>query len=113
MTPALPPAADARAAFVDGRDAHLALSPGLCVRRLNAGLALQITPQALMPGQVRRIMARRFEQPLAFDGCFVYLDADGALVMWQALPAPARVEDGISRLLSLAGLAALDAGTPY
>jgi hypothetical protein len=98
--------------LVSGNAAHLPLCPGIGLRPLKAGaqpgLALQITPEALQAGQLRRMLERRFEQALAFDGYFIYLDAKGALVVWHALPAQSALNDTISRMLSLANLEALD-----
>jgi hypothetical protein len=98
--------------LVSGNDAHLALGPGIQLRRLLAGvqvgLTLQIAPDALQAGQVQRMLERRFERALAFDGCFIYLDAQGSLVIWHALPAPPLLDETISRLLTLANLEALD-----
>ncbi|QJI27339.1 transcriptional regulator [Pseudomonas sp. ADAK18] len=99
--------------LVGGNDAHLPLIPGIGLCPLKAGvqpgLALQIQPEALQTGQLERVLERRFEQALAFDGCFVYLDAKGALVIWHALVADTnRLNDIISRMLSLATLEALD-----
>jgi hypothetical protein len=114
----LPPDDQHRQVFLDnlvsGNDAHLALCPGIQLCRLLAGtqvgLALQITPDALQARQVQQVLERRFDQALAFDGCFVYLDAQGALVIWHALPAPSLLDKTISRLLSLANLESLDPG---
>lgn len=102
--------------LVSGTAAHLPLAPGVTVCALSAGhrpgLALQIAREAVQAGQLQRVLERRFEQPLAFDGCFVYLDAQDTLVIWHALPpvnnALARV---LSRMLTLANLQALDTGS--
>ena len=52
---------------------------------------------------------RRFDQAVVFDGCYIYLDAQGALVIWHALPAELQAVDQVlSRMLSLADLDALD-----
>lgn len=111
---------DQRQVFLDnlvsGSAAHLCLAPGITVRALNAGnrpgLALQVAREALQSGQLQRALERRFEQPLAFDGCFVYLDAQDALVIWHALPAIHSVRDRLlSRMLALANLRALDVGS--
>ena len=57
----------------------------------------------------RRALERRYEQPLAFGGCFIYLDPQDALVIWHALPATNGAVDTIlSRMLSLVNLEALD-----
>ncbi|MDY7064312.1 hypothetical protein PsexTeo8_07230 [Pseudomonas extremaustralis] len=109
---------DRRQVFLDslvsGAAAHLALAPGIKVCAQQAGrqsaLALHIAREALQTGQLQRVLERRFEQAVAFDGCFAYLDAQGALVIWHALPAAHGALDRIlSRLLSLADLSALDA----
>lgn len=109
-----------RQVFLDnllgGHAAQLSLGPGVGLCPLNAGtqlgLALQIQPEALHAGQLERVLERRFEQALAFDGCYVYVDAKGAVVVWHALPAqPAAgnaLDNIISTLLSLANLQALD-----
>ncbi|MFC6336517.1 transcriptional regulator [Pseudomonas sp. CCM 7891] len=102
--------------LVSGNDAHQVLSQGIQLRRLNAGaqtgLALQIAREVLQPGQLQRVLERRFEQALMFDGCFIYLDTQGALVIWHALPAQPldtdRLDVIIHRLLSLANLEALN-----
>lgn len=55
---------------------------------------------ALQAGQLQPVSERRFEQALAFDGCFVYLDAQYTLVIWHALPATHSTLDRIlSRML--------------
>lgn len=100
--------------LVNGDDAHLPLSPGIALRPIKAGpqrgLALQIAPEALQAGQLRHVLERRFEHALAFEGCFVYQDTKGALVIWHALPSGGTALNGIvSRMLSLARLEALDA----
>ena len=73
------------------------------------GLMTGIYTAALQVGQLQRVLERRFEHATAFDGCFVFLDAKGSLVIWHALPScghsPA---DTLSRMLSLARLEALD-----
>lgn len=99
--------------LVSGTVAHLPLAPGIKVCALHAGnrpgLALQVAREAVQAGQLQRVLERRFEQALAFDGCFVYLDAQDALVIWHALPAKNSELDRIlSRMLSLANLQALD-----
>ncbi|WP_353631855.1 transcriptional regulator [Pseudomonas canadensis] len=108
---------DRRQAFLDdlvsGTAAQLSLAPGVKVGALNAGncpgLALHVAREALQAGQLQRVLKRRFEQALAFDGCFIYLDAQNSLVIWHALPATASTLDRIlSRMLSLATLQALD-----
>ncbi|WP_010177042.1 hypothetical protein [Pseudomonas sp. PAMC 25886] len=113
----LPNHASHRQVFLDdlvgGKDAHLSLCPGIGVCRIkaggNPGLALQVDRGALKAGQLEQLLERRFEQALAFDGCFVYLDAKGALVIWHALTAGEEAADDIiSKLLSLANLEALD-----
>ncbi|MDD0980840.1 transcriptional regulator [Pseudomonas shahriarae] len=99
--------------LVSGRVAYHSLHPGIGLCRLNPGsqpgLALQIAPEALQVGQLERVLERRFEHATAFDGCLVFLDAKGSLVIWHALPScghsPA---DTLSRMLSLARLEALD-----
>ena len=109
---------DQRKVFLDnlvsGTAAHLPLAPGIKVSALHAGdrpgLALQVAREALQTGQLQRVLELRCEHALAFDGCFVYLDAQYALVIWHALPAAHGALDRIlSRLLSLADLSALDA----
>jgi len=58
---------------------------------------------------LQQVLERRFEQALVFEGCFIYLDPQHALVIWHALPATANALDRIlSRMLSLATLQALD-----
>ncbi|WP_219266885.1 transcriptional regulator [Pseudomonas sp. Xaverov 259] len=97
-----------------GVAAHLQLLPGIHLCTLQAGthqgLALQVAREALQAGQVQQALERRFEQALTYDDCFVYLDAQGNLVIWRSLPAQHdALESAISRLLSLANLDALDA----
>ena len=101
--------------LVSGTDAHLSLAPGFSACALRAGnrqgLALKIAREAVQAGQLQRVLERRFEQALAFDGCFIYVDDQDALVIWHALPAAhSAVDRVLSRLLSLANLQALDAG---
>ncbi|WP_306491516.1 hypothetical protein [Pseudomonas sp. W4I3] len=73
------------------------------------GVALQITSMALQSGQLERVLERRFEQALAFDGCYLYLDKPDALVIWHALPTQRQaVLKTLSRMLTLANLQALD-----
>lgn len=111
---------DQRQVFLDslvsGAAAHLPLAPGITLRAQQAGqqpgLALHVAREALQTGQLQRVLERRFEQAVAFDGCFAYLDAQGALVIWHALPAAHGALDRVlSRLLSLAELTALDVRT--
>lgn len=96
-----------------GVAAHLQLLPGIhCTLQAGTrqGLALHVAREALQTGQVQRALERRFEQALTYDDCFVYLDAQGNLVIWRSLPAQHdALESAISRLLSLANLDALDA----
>lgn len=99
--------------LVNGRPAYQQLCAGITLRSCDAGtrkgVALHIENMALQSGQLERVLERRFEQALAFDGCYIYLDKQGALVIWHALPAQAQVLDIIlSRMLSLANLHALD-----
>lgn len=99
--------------LVSGATTHLPLAKGINLRTLKAGaqlgLALQINREALQARQVQRVLERRFEQALAYDGCFVFCDTDDALVLWHSLvPAETPPEKLLSRLLSLAGLEALD-----
>ena len=66
------------------------------------GLALHISQAALQAGQLQRVLERRFDQAVVFDGCYIYLDAQGALVIWHALPAELQAVDQVlSRMLSL------------
>lgn len=99
--------------LMSGDVAHHTLCPGISLCRLSAGqkpgLALQIAPEALQAGQVQRVLERRFVHAMVFDGCFVYLDAKGNLVIWHALvPNGQPLDDIVSRLLSLAKLETLD-----
>jgi len=99
--------------LVSGNAAYQSLCPGIGLCRLNAGrqagLALQIAPEALQPGQLDQVLKRRFAHAIGFDGCFVYLDAKGSLVIWHAWsPKGHSADDIVSRLLSLARLEALD-----
>lgn len=99
--------------LVSGRPAHQQLYPGIALRSSDAGtrkgVALQIERVALQAGQLERVLERRFEQALAFDGCYLYLDKQGALVIWHALPTqPQALDKMLSRMLSLANLHALD-----
>ncbi|WP_300627578.1 transcriptional regulator [Pseudomonas sp.] len=111
---------DQRQVFLDslvsGTAAQLSLAPGIKVCALQAGnrqgLALLVAREAMQAGQLQRALELRFEQALAFDGCFVYLDAQDALVIWHALPATHSARNRIlSRMLSLASLQALDSGS--
>ena len=101
-------------ARLESGDAALqALSPGikLCTVQVGArqGLSLQIAGEALQAGQLQRVLQRRFEQAVAFEGCFAYLDGQRALVIWHALPAQRTEREAtLSRMLSLANLEALD-----
>lgn len=99
--------------LVSGSVTHLPLSKGIELRTLKAGvqlgLALHINREALQPQQVQRVLERRFEQPLVYDGCFVLSDADDALVLWHSLGPDGSAQAKIlGRLLSLAGLDGLD-----
>ncbi|MBF6026142.1 transcriptional regulator [Pseudomonas sp. P115] len=99
--------------LVSGVTTHLPLAKGIELRTLNAGaqlgLALQIKREALQARQVQRVLERRFEQALAYDGCYVFCNGDDALVLWHSLePADGSLVKVQSRLLSLAGLEALD-----
>ncbi|WLG34842.1 transcriptional regulator [Pseudomonas simiae] len=99
--------------LVSGAAAHLPLAPGIKVCAKHAGqrpgVALCIAREALQAGQLQQVLERRFEQALVFEGCFIYLDPQRALVIWHALPATANALDRIlSRMLSLATLQALD-----
>lgn len=99
--------------LVSGSAAHLQLATGIKVGALHAGsrpgLALEIAREALRTGQLQQVLERRFEQAAAFGGCFVYLDAQGSLVIWQALPAQrSTVENALSRMLSLANIDTLN-----
>lgn len=99
--------------LVNGNAAHLQLRPGIQLLAMKAGarqgLCVQIAREALQAGQLQRVLERRFEQAVTLDGCFIYLDAHGALVIWHALPTQRSVlEQTLSRLLSLANLEALD-----
>ncbi|MFB3302679.1 transcriptional regulator [Pseudomonas sp. AMR01] len=116
-TPDLPGDTSNRQAFLDalvnGDAVHLPLCQGIKLCAMKAGtrpgLSLMVAREALQAGQLQRVLERRFEQAVAFDGCFIYLDARGALVIWQALPeARTALEPMLSRLLSLANLDALD-----
>ncbi|MDT3232604.1 transcriptional regulator [Pseudomonas synxantha] len=112
---------DQRQVFLDslvgGSAAHLTLAPGVTVSGMQAGacqgLALHVTRETLRPLQLQQVLERRFEQTVAFDGCFIYIDAQDALVIWHALPPQRTLFDRtLSRMLSLASLATLDARTP-
>ena len=99
--------------LMSGTATHQLLAPGIKLCTLTAGnhsgLALHVAREALQAGQLQRILQRRFEQALVFDGCFVYLDAQGAMVIWHALPTPpGNLDRTLSRMLSLAGLSVLD-----
>ena len=99
--------------LVSGTAAHQPLYPGIELRRLQAGsqvgLALHINRRALQSGQLQRVLERRFEQALAYDGCYAFLDAEGALVIWHAVAPESNALDRIlDQLLSLAKLDVLD-----
>lgn len=99
--------------LVSGATTHLPLARGIYLRTLKAGaqlgLALHINREALQASQVQRVLERRFEQALVYDGCYVLCNADDALVLWHSLePADKPLEKILSRLLSLAGLAELE-----
>lgn len=99
--------------LVGGAAAHLQLAAGITVCALQAGMqpgmALLIARESLQPGQLQRVLERRFEYASLYDGCFAYLDAQSALVIWHALPTARNTLDKIlSRMLSLANLSALD-----
>ncbi|WP_419794571.1 transcriptional regulator [Pseudomonas palleroniana] len=102
-----------RDAWVGARAAHLPVGPGIAIYAMDTAagprLALQVNRDVLQPRQLQRALERRFEQAVAFSGCFVYLDAGGNLVIWHALPTQRQALDAtISRLLSLANLETLD-----
>lgn len=99
--------------LVGGAVAHLPLAAGIKVCALHAGkragLALHIAREAVRAGQLQRMLVRRFEQALVFDGHYLFTDAKGDLVIWHALPTRDDTLDKIlSRMLSLADLEALD-----
>ncbi|MBO0492099.1 transcriptional regulator [Pseudomonas sp. Marseille-Q1929] len=99
--------------LVSGSAAHQQLAPGIKVCALHAGhrrgLALEVSREALQTGQLQQVLERRFEQATMFEGCFVYLDAQGSLVIWQALPAQRdAVEKALSQMLSLANIDSLN-----
>jgi hypothetical protein len=99
--------------LVSGAAAHLILAPGIKACALHAGkrpgMALHVARSALQAGQLQQVLERRFELAVVFDGCFIYLDAQDALVIWHALSAANDALDGLlSRMLSLANLQALD-----
>lgn len=102
--------------LLSGAAAHLSLAPGIKVCTLQAGsrpgLALHVAREALQAGQLQRILQRRFEQALVFEGYFIYLDAQGTMVIWHGLPTPpGNLDRALSRMLSLAGLSVLDPGS--
>jgi hypothetical protein len=99
--------------LVSGSAAHLQLAPGIKVLALHAGnrpgLALEVAREAVQAGQLQQVLERRFEQAALFEGCFAYLDAQGSLVIWQALPTQrGTVEKALSRMLSLANIDTLN-----
>ena len=99
--------------LVSGAATHLHLSKGIHLSALKAGeqlgLALQIAPRVLQAGQFQRVLERRFEQALAFEGCFVFSNAGGALILWHpVVSTDIPLDQILSRLLSLAELEALD-----
>ncbi|AZF03507.1 transcriptional regulator [Pseudomonas sp. R5-89-07] len=99
--------------LVSGGCAHQQLCQGVtfgsCEAGTRKGITLQIASMALQSGQLERVLERRFEQALAFDGCYIYLDKQGSLIIWHALPTERQSLDNIlSRMLSLANLQALD-----
>lgn len=113
---------DQRRAFLDslvgGAAAHLTLAPGVTARAMQVGsrkgLALHVARETLRPSQLQQALERRFEQAVAFEGCFIYIDAQDALVIWHALPPQRNLLDRtLSRMLSLANVATLDANTPH
>ncbi|MBH3468029.1 transcriptional regulator [Pseudomonas carnis] len=114
------PPADDRLVFLHrlggGSAAHLTLGPGVTASNMQAGtrqgLALHVAREALQASQLQNALERRFEQAVAFDGCFIYIDAQDALVIWHALPPQPNLLDRLlSRMLSLANLETLDART--
>lgn len=99
--------------LVSGTAAHLPLAPGIKACSQHAGkrpgLALHVARQALQTEQLQRVLQRRFEQAMVFDGCFIYLDDQCALVIWHAIPASHETLGTVlSRMLSLANLETLD-----
>ncbi|MBJ2244743.1 transcriptional regulator [Pseudomonas haemolytica] len=111
---------DERQVFLDslvgGSAAHLTLCPGVTASGMQAGtrqgLALLIARETLQASQLQQALERRFEQAVAFDGCFIYIDPQDNLVIWHALPSQRNLlERTLSRMLSLANLETLDART--
>lgn len=107
---------DGMGAFLDnlvsGIPARQVLHPGIQACSLMAGnrpgLALQVARESVQTGQLQRVLERRFEHAVIFDGCYVYLDAEGTLVIWHALPTQRdALEHVLDCLLSLANLDAL------
>ncbi|KRP74346.1 type III secretion system negative regulatory protein RspV [Pseudomonas paralactis] len=102
--------------LVSGAATHQVLACGIEVRVAHAGnrpgLALHVAREALQAGQLQRALQRRFEQAQVFDGCFIYLNNQDALVIWHALPT-SHGDTGriLGRMLSLANLSALDPGS--
>lgn len=114
-------AADAqpRQAFInnllEGKDAHWQLCDGIsaCQQPIGdkPGLALRVQLHALGTRQLQQVLERRYEHALAYDGLFIFLDAERALVIWQALLELSQaqsLERALSRALSLAGLDEFD-----
>ncbi|AZE92843.1 negative regulator of hrp expression HrpV [Pseudomonas orientalis] len=96
--------------LLGGSDAaHLQIAYGISAYAMRAGarrgLTVKLAREVLHPRQLQQALQRRFEQPIAFDGCFIYLDSPGNLLIWHVLPASQDALDRtLARLLSLVNL---------
>ncbi|MFT0182967.1 hypothetical protein ACMSIO_21340 [Pseudomonas benzopyrenica] len=103
-----------QANVIAGASAYWMLHPGIQFRVQEEaqaqGIALRLEPQTVSRSQLYRALELRFERPQDYACCYLFLDPERALVIWQALPPnpdSAVLESLETAALSLAGLECL------
>lgn len=76
--------------------------------RFGTGVALNIERQAQRPGLYDRALAKRFQEAMSYEGCYLCLDSRETFIVWHAVHEESydvnSLQRIINRLLDLAGL---------
>ena len=75
---------------------------------VGSGVALNIKRQFQPPGLYARALAKRFQEALSYEGCYLCLDSGETFIVWHAVREECRdiatLQCIVNRLLDLAGL---------
>lgn len=100
------------ASILAGQASRWSWAPGIDFtfneERIGWGVALSIEYQFQRPGQFASALAKRFQDAMDYEGCYLCLDGGEKFIVWHAVQEEYRdlttLQRIINRLLELAGL---------